>query len=155
MQAVRLVFFSWLLTIPAMASAQVTADPNIVAQTMTQARYPAQIDNNINGDPFLRSAVKNTSFLVYFHGCEAGVNCKTVQFSAGFSRAGRDISFETMNDWNSKRRFGRAFLDSVGDPNIQMDIDLEDGGITPLLFIDNLEYWTLTMQEFIAFIYAQ
>ena len=34
-----------------------------------------------------------------------------------------------------------------------MDVDLEDGGMSPALFEDNVEYWVAAMSKFATFVY--
>ena len=58
------------------------------------------------------------------------------------------VSLERINEWNGTQRFGRAFLDKEKDPILQMDLDLDDGGISQLLFIDNIEFWTSVLGKF-------
>ena len=149
-------FMSAMLLMFAATSAQaaeVTASPTIVAKVMNGAGYETEMDQDSDGDPLIRSKAAGYNFVVYFYGCTNGRDCKTVQFAAGFDRGDRVISYEKINDWNKKRRFGRAFLDSVNDPIIQMDIDLEDGGMSSALFVDNLEYWDLAVSEYAKFIF--
>jgi hypothetical protein len=57
-------------------------------------------------------------------------------------------SFEDMNTYSSQRRWGRFYIDAEGDPTIEFDLDLEDGGISPALFVDNLEYWDGILADF-------
>ncbi|MDB5673507.1 MAG: YbjN protein, partial [Sphingomonas bacterium] len=34
------------------------------------------------------------------------------------------------------------------DPILEMDVDLDDGGVSPALFIDNIEFWTSILGKF-------
>jgi len=45
-------------------------------------------------------------------------------------------------------------LDKDGDPMIKQDLDVDDGGVSRLLFEDNLEYWVLVLSEFAEYIGA-
>lgn len=45
-------------------------------------------------------------------------------------------------------RFARAYLDKENDPILEMDVDLDDGGLSPRLFIDNVEFWTASLAKF-------
>lgn len=135
-------------------AAEVVADPLIIADVMSGAGYAAQLDTSGSGDPIIRSNVSGYNFIVYFYDCTNNAACKTIQFSAAFDPGERAPSFEKINNWNKSRRFGRAFVDSQGDPTVQMDIDLEDGGMSSALFVDNLEYWQLTVSEYARFIFT-
>ena len=70
-----------------------------------------------------------------------------MQFHSGYDLQ-TSPSLQQINDWNSKKRFGRAFLDKENDPILEMDLDLDDGGISPELFIDNVEFWASVLGEF-------
>lgn len=45
------------------------------------------------------------------------------------SWSGSEADLETVNEWNRDKLYCRAFIDSAGDPVIEMDLDLE-GGVT-------------------------
>ncbi|HEY4168655.1 MAG TPA: YbjN domain-containing protein [Reyranella sp.] len=47
---------------------------------------------------------------------------------AGFSKKG--VAPQRILDWNRDKRFGRAYLDKVGDPWVEMDVDVEHGATT-------------------------
>jgi hypothetical protein len=70
-----------------------------------------------------------------------------VQFHSGYDLT-RSPSLELINEWNRAQRFGRAYLDTENDPILEMDVDLDDGGLAPLLFIDNVEFWTSVLAKF-------
>jgi hypothetical protein len=56
------------------------------------------------------------------------------------------------NLWNRDRRFARVYLDSSGDPFIEMDIGLAGDGIGRKNFDDALETWRILLQDFREFI---
>jgi hypothetical protein len=58
------------------------------------------------------------------------------------------VPLERINEWNRSQRFGRAYLDKDGDPVIEMDLDLDDGGLSAALFADNLEFWDAVLGKF-------
>ena len=72
---------------------------------------------------------------------------ETVQFHAGYDLKAAP-SLASINEWNRRQRFGRAYLDGENDPILEMDVDLDDGGLSEALFIDNLEFWTSAMGGF-------
>jgi hypothetical protein len=53
-----------------------------------------------------------------------------------------------MNDWNKTKRFSRGYIDKDGDPVMEFDLDLDDGGMSEALFIDNVEFWEVSMGNF-------
>lgn len=129
----------------------VTADQERVAKVMQEAGYRAEIIRE--GDQArVSSAASGYNFEVYFFGCDdEGDNCKTVQFYSAFAPE-KKPSLKAMNDYAAKNRWGRIYLDDDGDPCIEMDIDLEDGGMSADLFKDNLEYWEAVLAAYAKFV---
>lgn len=134
---------------PALAQ-QVTAnDPQSVVRALAAAGYKAEVKKDSTGDPLILSASSGSKFGVFFYNCANNANCATVQFHAAFDMpAGKAPSLDKLNLWNRSQRFGRAYLDKEGDPAIEMDIDLDKGGMSQALFLDNLEFWVSVMAQF-------
>jgi hypothetical protein len=141
---------------PSQVAAQnVTAEPRAVARVMQDAGYRADVEKLDSGASFIQSSSGGYPFRVFFFGCEAGPpGCDTVQFFAGF-RTDKSPSLKQMNDYSRENRWGRVYIDDEDDPVIEMDIDLEDGGMSAALFKDNLEYWEYIMAKFAEFAIAQ
>lgn len=132
---------------PAQAQNVSAQKPESLAAALRDAGYAATIGTDKVGDPMITSGVSGTSFQILFYNCTDHVSCATVQFHTGYDLPAAP-SLETINDWNRGQRFGRAYLDKDGDPILEMDIDLDDGGVSPLLFIDNMEFWTTLVAKF-------
>lgn len=66
---------------------------------------------------------------------------------------GYDVSIRDMNEWNSSKRYGKAYLDDDGDPNIEMTVNLKYG-VGRDNFDDTIDWWMLTMKEFEQYIDA-
>ena len=132
---------------PAGAQMVSAARPDTIVKAMQGAGYAAKLETDSTGDPMIVSGAGGTAFRVLFYGCETGRNCETIQFAAGYDKQG-ETPLATVNDWNRTQRFGRAFIDTEGDPILQMDVDLDDGGVSNALFTDNLEYWVAVKQGF-------
>lgn len=141
--------------LPAAAHAQLisAADPAAVAKVLQDKGYRAELTKDSEGDPLIKSGAEGASFLLLFFNCTKGKNCATVQFYAGFDREG-SYSLEKLNEWNRTKRFGRAYRDNEGDPVIEMDVDMDDGGMSKALFEDNVEFWTSLLSSFQQFIDA-
>ena len=120
---------------------------------MQQMGYRAQLSQDDTGDPMIRSSSGGSDFLVFFYNCTDNADCRTIQFYVGYN-APSTVSAETMNVWNKDNRFGRAYLGEDGIARLEMDLDLDDGGVSQLLFEDNLEYWVLVMSKFEAYVGA-
>lgn len=57
----------------------------------------------------------------------------SIQFYVCFS--GTSATLEKVNEWNRSKRFSRSYLDSEGDPCLELDLDLA-GGIARDRLID-------------------
>ncbi len=121
-------------------------DPSSVSRALQSAGYKAEMTKDDSGDPLIRSTSSGSNFAIFFFGCTKNVDCRTIQFFAGYDRD-KSPSLSQMNDWNSRKRFGRAYISDKGAARIEMDVDLDDGGISTKLFEDNLEFWVLLMAQ--------
>ena len=142
--AVALAFGSAAGAAAPMVRAQ---DPQSLVNAMQKAGYKAELGTDKVGDPMISSGYSGSTFQVFFYNCTDHKACVTVQFHAGYD-VNEALPLETLNAWNKSQRFGRAYLDQEDDPIVEMDVDLDDGGIAPLLFIDNLEFWTSSLGKF-------
>src|SRR5690606_12630359 len=129
------------LTTPAVAADVQAQDPGSIVAAMQQAGYRAQLTTDDVGDPLIRSSSGGSDFLVYFYNCTDNTDCRTIQFYVGFSEP-NSATIQSMNTWNKDNRFGRAYYDD-GIARLEMDLDLDDGGVSRALFEDNLEDWAL------------
>lgn len=110
---------------------------------------PAKLTQQENGDPVVHGLYEGIRYNVYFMNCTDGTDCSDVNFYTGF----QDIKpgFEVMNEWNYTKRFGKAYIDNVGDVNVEWDVSLEHG-LNP----DNLEAvfsrWTQVIDQFSRYV---
>ena len=132
------------------SAANIVADVDQVAAAMTRGGYSVEIKQTKDGR-FIRSTrgKENYEFSVFFYGCDANTtrNCKSVQLYAGFSPKTKP-TLEALNAYASENRWGRVYRDDEGDPVVEMDIDLEKGGMSEALFLDHLEYFDAVMDRF-------
>ena len=122
------------------------ANPQSVIAALQAGGYKAVLDKDSTGDPRIESAASGAKFLITFYGCTANRNCKTVTFYAGWT--GTKATLGDMNEWNKNKRFSRAYIDKDGDPVIELDVDLDDGGMSQALFLDNIEFFEAAMGGF-------
>lgn len=133
--------------IPAQAQMVSARKPETLVGALQAAGYSAKLEKDSTGDPMIRSAVNGHPFRIVFYGCKSNKDCATITFAAGFDKKSA-TGLESINEWNRKNRFGRAYLDAEGDPILGMDVDLDDGGMSTALFTDNLEFWTAVTGAF-------
>jgi Putative bacterial sensory transduction regulator len=122
-------------------------DPGSLVRSLQQAGYAAKLGTDKVGDPMITSGVSGTTFQIFFYNCTDHRQCATVTFHSGYDLATAP-SLERMNEWNRGKRFGRAYLDKENDPILEMDVDLDDGGMSTALFIDNIEFWQSVLGDF-------
>ena len=135
-------------------SQNVTADPDRIAEVMADAGYEAEVVREDGVSPGIASNSQGYNFIIMFFGCnDQGQNCRTIQFFSGFDTE-TPPTLEELNDFSRDFRFGRVFLTPEGSPVIEMDVDLEDGGVSEALFLDNLEYWELALHTFADFAFS-
>jgi len=120
-----------------------------VASVLQEKGYKAQVTKDKDGDPLIRSAAGGNDFLILYYECKRRPRCASIQFYAGFKKQG--ISPERIAEWNSTKRFGRAYLDSDSDPRVEMDVDVEHGATTEAIAND-MERWSTVLAEFTKFI---
>lgn len=145
MLAVAASACAWV--IPAQAQTVQARDPDSVVEALQEAGYAAKLETDKVGDPMITSGASGTTFQIFFYNCTDHTACATVQFHSGYDLQ-NPVGLDHLNEWNRAKRFGRAFLDKENDPVLEMDLDLDDGGMSAPLFIDNLEFWTSILGEF-------
>lgn len=121
-------------------------DPESIARTLQAMGYKAEMTKDDSGDPLIKSSSGGSNFAIFFFGCTKNVDCRTVQFFAGYTD--RKPTLARINEWNMNKRFGRAYISSSGSARVEMDVDLDDGGVSGKLFEDNVEFWVLLMGQF-------
>ncbi len=142
----------WLMALalvgatPAVAQTVSGARPDSVAAALREAGYRAELTKDDSGDPLIKSSASGASFLLLFYNCKENKDCSTVQFFAGFKKSG--VTLQQLNDWNTQYRFGRAYLTKEGSARIEMDVDLDKGGMSSALFIANVKTWEALLADF-------
>jgi hypothetical protein len=137
--------------VPAQAQMVRAQDPETLVRALQGSGYTAQLGIDKVGDPMITSGVGGTTFQIFFYNCTNHTECATVTFHSGYDL--RDpVALARINEWNRSKRFGRAYLDREDDPILEMDVDLDDGGVSTLLFIDNIEFWASVLGDFERFI---
>lgn len=130
--------------------AQVVGDPDVIQNFLQSYGLQVSRDTDSSGDPRLSSRIEGTNFKVYFYGCKKGV-CDSIQFSSGFDLS-KPMSAWKINEWNRKKRFGKAYLDDEGDPYIEYDVNLDFDGCGGKNFDDTIDLWRVVLNEFKDFI---
>ncbi|HVR89575.1 MAG TPA: YbjN domain-containing protein [Novosphingobium sp.] len=143
--AVAALASAWAM--PAQAQMVRAQEPNSIVSALLDGGYSAKLGTDAVGDPMITSSVGGTTFQIFFYNCVEHRACATAQFHSGYDLESQ-VALELINTWNRTQRFARAYLDRENDPILEMDVDLDDGGMSRLLFIDNIEFWTTQVGEF-------
>jgi hypothetical protein len=137
-----------LTAVPANAQMVRAQNPDSVAAALRAMKLPADIGKDQGGDPMIRSQFGGIKWTLFFYNCTNHKDCATVQFYAGYHFKDKSVPLDKINEWNRNKRFSRAYIDKENDPVIEMDVDLDDGGMSQALFMDNLEFWQTLMGQF-------
>lgn len=137
-----------LMAAPAQAELVNARDPAAIKAIVESQGFPADLVTKEGDNPYIESTRAGMKFLILFMNCDdSKANCKTLQFYMGFSDA-KDTTLERINEWNSERRFARAYVDSLGDPVMEMDLDLDFGGLPRENVGEAFNTWTSLMDSY-------
>ena len=129
-------------------------NPDSVLEAIRSKGYEANFSEVASGgDPVIQIEADGNKFVLLFYNCTRGKECKTIQYFTGYTDP--VVSFERINEWNKTHRFGRAYIDHEGDPVVEMDVDLDHGGLSRTLFLDNLDTWIAIVGAFGEFVTEQ
>ncbi|BBB24708.1 YbjN domain-containing protein [Amphritea japonica] len=107
----------------------------------------ARLTEDSAGDPKISGRIDGTKYGIYFHGCNSdGERCDEIKFGTAWVVEDR-VSLETVNEWNRTKKFGVAYLDSDGDPNLDMAVNI-DYGVTIENLEDSFSYWEKIVPAF-------
>ena len=124
------------------------SDPSAV-MSVARGYGSATLTTDNQGDPMIEGRIGGKEYAVIFYDCTDNRACKAIQFWAWFQAP--SITSADMKEWNQSERFGKAYLDSDGDPNIEWDVNLF-GGVTYRNLDDNFDWWRLVLEKFGKFV---
>jgi hypothetical protein len=107
----------------------------------------ARLERDSNGERYIAATVNNINFAVDVYNCEP--DCADLSFTASFEMDG--LTIDQMNEWNSSRRFGKAYIRDDGDAVIQIAINTRHG-ISLETFRDDLVWWETVIEDYVEFI---
>lgn len=149
-KATMLAITSGSLLLPGIANAQLVTpkDPQAIASVIKEKGWPAKLIIPDDGNPYIESDYNDLKFIVLLMNCDDNhQNCKTLQYYLGFSDA-KDTTLDQLNEWNKNKRFARAYRDDEGDAVLEMDVDLDFGGIPRANLIETLNTWAALMDAY-------
>lgn len=114
-------------------------DPNVILE-IAKGFGSAELTQDDSGDPMVKGRMQGMKYVIFFYGCKKGANCRSIQFSAGYTD---EFAVDRANEWNMKYRWIRAY--SKEGSNFKMDVDFA-GGITRA----NVEAQFSTWESFVG-----
>jgi hypothetical protein len=102
---------------------------SVVASQLQALGYAAKIDSDKSGDPRVKATVDGFSWDIFFYDCGSGAleqrGCASFQFYTGYT-VPNDFSLQTINKWNTDKRFAKAYSyvkhDGKNDARIEVDV---------------------------------
>ena len=105
-------------------------NPSDIAVILTSAGFSFEQLRDERDDPYLRVKTGTDADAavvdIIFYGCGKDVTCQDILLKATFS-ANKPVALQSMNDWNAKNRWGRAFVNDKAQATIEMDINAYGG----------------------------
>lgn len=137
------------IAIPAQAQIVSAKDPKTLVAALKAKGYETELLTTGKA-PSIASSAGGLKFRIYFENCTDGKACTTVTFFTGFTDI--DSTPEKLNEWNSKNRFARAYIDDDKDPVLAMDLDLDYKGIPRSNFNEYIDIWSTSASKYLAFL---
>lgn len=107
----------------------------------------ARIERDDEGQEYIAGSIDGINYALDVYNCEP--ECADLTFTASFEMDG--VSDTMMNDWNSTRRFGKAYIRPDGDAVLQIAVNTRYG-ITVETFRDDLVWWETVLTDYVEFI---
>lgn len=116
------------------------ADPDIVLNA-AKGFGSATLEKDSGGDPMVSGRIDGLKYAIYFYGCKDGANCRSIQFSSGYTDA---WSVAKANEWNTKFRWIKAY--EKDGSNFKMDVDFK-GGVSKQFLDEQFITWQSFIQD--------
>ncbi|WP_432448730.1 YbjN domain-containing protein [Aliiroseovarius marinus] len=125
----------------------VASDPDSVLAYFEDLGAPAKLSKDKVGDPQIEIQYYGTKMVLFFYGCQDGQNCNSLQFFSGYT-ADHELTLEGVNTWNSKQRYGRAYIADDGRKMLEYDIYTGQDGVSQTDFDEIFDAWTQVLKSF-------
>lgn len=131
----------------AMAGQILASDPQTLMNYFFDKGVPAQLTADNVGDPLIEFRYEGDEHSVFFYDCTDNKNCLSLQFYSGY-RTETSVGVDVVNQWNTDRRFVRAYLTDEGSSRIEMDIATGDDGVSDRDFSQLFDLWVESVAMF-------
>ena len=139
--------------LPAQAEMVSPKNPQSIVSVVEAQGWPAKLIAKDGENPYIEATRNELKFLVLFMNCnDDNTNCTTLQYYMGFSDA-KGTTLDKLNQWNKEKRFARAYRDNEGDPVLEMDVDLDFGGLPRENVGESMKTWAALMDAYHSFLF--
>jgi hypothetical protein len=135
------------VTVSAQAQGRITGADTDQILNIARSYGSATLAAQSNGDPQINGDINGISYKVFFRNCTENTNCEDLNFYLGF--LDHKPPLEVINDWNSTKRFSRAYLDQDQDACVEMDLDLV-AGVSAEYLAAQFSIWDMVLTQFAA-----
>jgi len=133
---VFLPFMMLLLSASAFATDTIyyAADQTLIHQVLSEMELEYELTQDDGNDPIWTFTHLGILITIISYDRVTAGRYESLLFYTGWA-ADAVISLSMVNEWNSNSRFGRAYVDDIGDPVIELDL-LMTGGVTAATISD-------------------
>ncbi|MEM8655343.1 MAG: YbjN domain-containing protein [Pseudomonadota bacterium] len=128
-------------------------NPAAVALALRDEGFRAKLTTDDRNRPVIETGVGGIYFSIKFFGCDSGIDCYSLLFSAWFDLP-NGIGLQPMNEWNADAFMGRAFTNSNCDPVIDHYIFVDQLREVDH-FAEEIEYWGEVLADFRDYVYDE
>lgn len=132
-------------TRPARTDRLVTSNDGNVLLEFARTLGDATLGKDSFGDPEIKGDVNGTDYRIYFDGCTSGRDCSDMIFVVHWEDD--YVTMDDVNEWNAGRYHGKAYLDSDGDPAMELVVNLAHG-VSRANMESTFELWERTVSRF-------
>lgn len=114
----------------------------------------AEVERDSHEEPVIRGKIGELPYAVHFYGCGLGWSCEDLLFVARFPDVVPEKAGQLARqaaEWNRRKLFGRAVVDSDGIASVEMAMTLT-GGTSPENMRAVFARWVSVVEEFSDFI---
>lgn len=110
----------------------------------------AELRTDDDGDPVIVADVSGLKYRVFFYNYSSGKSA-SIQFISIFSGRDNDVNIEKANEWNSRFRFSKCYLDGGGDIYLTYDSYISENGSKEYLE-EIFKSWNFAILGFIKYL---
>lgn len=141
------IFLSACVAGPALSENIKASNPDGMMAFLNDEGIAASLGVDDYGDPNIEIRYYGTNFSIYFYECTNGARCQAIQFYSGYRTEG-SWPQHRANQWNTERRYTRAYITDEGSSRLEFDIFLGRDGMSARDFSDVFSTWTSSLSDF-------